>query len=208
MGRSPIARASSARRSAPEAGCLPQSIQRRLQEDRRVEILEGRIGVRISVADVAQASRAQQRVGQGMQHHVGVAVSRQSARMIDGHAAQDERTAPDQPMRPGRVARDEFEYVRHGTTSLIGNFDVVTGEMLAPTIGPTRTEEDFVSHIEQAVDHDPEGEWVFIVDGLNIHWSAGLVEWVAQRCEPDRPRGKKRESRCPEMPGDTSQLPV
>lgn len=119
-----------------------------------------------------------------------------------------ERIAPDQPMRPGQVARDEFEYVRHGTTTLIGNFDVVTGEMLAPTIGPTRTEEDFVSHIEQAVDHDPEGEWVFIVDGLNIHWSAGLVEWVAQRCEPDRPRGKKGESRCPEMPGDTSQLPV
>jgi hypothetical protein len=62
--------------------------------------------------------------------------------------------------------------------------------------------------MEQAVDHDPEGEWVFIVDGLNIHWSAGLVEWVAQRCEPDRPRGKKGESRCPEMPGDTSQFPV
>jgi transposase len=118
-----------------------------------------------------------------------------------------QRIAPDQPMRSGQVAREEFEYVRHGTTTLIGNFDVASGEMLAPTIGPTRTEEDFVGHIEQAVDRDPEGQWVFVVDGLNIHWSAGLVEWVAQRCEPDRPLGKKGEDRNLEMSGDASRLP-
>lgn len=102
-----------------------------------------------------------------------------------------ERIAPDKEVRPDQVARHEFEYVRHGTTTLIGNLDVVSGEMISPTIGPTRTEEDFVRHIEQTVATDPEGAWTFIVDGLNIHWSAGLVEWVAQRCEPDRPLGKK-----------------
>jgi transposase len=104
-----------------------------------------------------------------------------------------ERIAPDKEVRPDQIARHEFEYVRHGTTTLIGNLDVVTGRMVAPTIGPTRTEVDFIRHIEQTVATDPEAEWTFIVDGLNIHWSAGLVEWVAGRCEPDRLLGKKRQ---------------
>ena len=104
-----------------------------------------------------------------------------------------ERIAPDKEVRPDQIARHEFEYVRHGTTTLIGNFHVVTGKMVAPTIGPTRTEEDFVRHIQRTVASDPDAEWTIIVDGLNIHWSAGLVEWVAERCEPDRPLGKKRQ---------------
>ena len=106
-----------------------------------------------------------------------------------------ERIAPDKEVRPDQIARHEFEYVRHGTTTLIGNFHVVTGKMVAPTIGPTRTEEDFVRHIQRTVASDPDAEWTIIVDGLNIHWSAGLVEWLAERCEPDRPLGKKRQRR-------------
>ena len=45
-------------------------------------------------------------------------------------------------MVPGRVEAREFEYERHGTLTLIGNFHVVTGEWVAPTLGPTRTEQD------------------------------------------------------------------
>jgi transposase len=119
-----------------------------------------------------------------------------------------ERIAPTKPVRPEQVAREEFEYVRHGTTTLIGSFDVVTGQMCHATLGPTRTESDFILHIEQTVAADPDANWVFIVDGLNIHWSAGLLEWVAERCEPDRPLGKKREERDTEMSGDTSPIPV
>jgi len=104
-----------------------------------------------------------------------------------------ERIAPDKEVRPDQIARHEFEYVRHGTTTLIGNLDVVTGRMVAPTIGPTRTEVDFIRHIEQTVATDPEAKWTFIVDGLNVHWSAGLVKWVAERCGSELPLGKKRE---------------
>lgn len=85
-----------------------------------------------------------------------------------------ERIAADKPVRPEQIARQEFEYVRHGTTTLIGNRDVVSGERISPTLGPTRTEEDFVNHIQRTVASDPAGEWIFLVDGLNIHWSAGL----------------------------------
>jgi transposase len=119
-----------------------------------------------------------------------------------------ERIAPDKPVLPEQVAREEFEYVRHGTTTLIGSFDVVTGQMCHGTLGPTRTESDFVLHIEQTVAADPAANWVFLVDGLNIHWSAGLVKWVAERCEPDQPLGKKREVRDTAMSGDTSPILV
>ena len=53
------------------------------------------------------------------------------------------------PMQPGKPERIEYEYKRHGTLCLIGNWDVVTGQMIAPSIGTTRTEEDFLRHIFQ-----------------------------------------------------------
>jgi len=96
-----------------------------------------------------------------------------------------ERKHPTKPMKPGLVERQEFEYIRHGTQCLIANFQVATGQILAPSLGPTRTEEDFVAHIRQTVDTHPEAEWIFIVDQLNTHQSEGLVRFVAQRCGID-----------------------
>ena len=49
-----------------------------------------------------------------------------------------ERAAPGLPLRPGKVERREFEYIRHGTLSFMINFDVVTGEVICPSLGPTR----------------------------------------------------------------------
>jgi putative transposase len=37
-------------------------------------------------------------------------------------------------MRPGKVECREFEYIRHGTQTLIANFDVVTGEIVTEPI--------------------------------------------------------------------------
>jgi len=93
-----------------------------------------------------------------------------------------ERAAPTLPMRPGRVERREFEYVRHGTQSLIANFNVATGEVVRPSIGPTRTEADFTAHVAQTVAPDPEAGYLFIVDQLNIHQSETLVRFVAEQC--------------------------
>jgi DDE superfamily endonuclease len=93
-----------------------------------------------------------------------------------------ERKAPTHPMRPGRVERREFEYIRHGTLSLITNFEVASGQVLAPSLGPRRTEDDFAAHIAQTLDTDPQAVWVFITDQLNIHQSEALVRLVAVRC--------------------------
>jgi hypothetical protein len=92
-----------------------------------------------------------------------------------------ERIAPTKPMRPGQVERREFEYVRHGTLSLIANCDVVTGQGLSPSLGPTRTEADFAAHIARTIDSDSEGVWLFVVDQLNTHQSETLVRLVAEQ---------------------------
>jgi len=91
-----------------------------------------------------------------------------------------ERIARTIPMQPGQPARIEFEYKRHGTLCLTGNWDVVLGQMIAPTIGTTRTEEDFAWHIHNTVATDPASPWVFVVDNLNTHCSESLVRYVAR----------------------------
>src|SRR4029453_5486629 len=66
-----------------------------------------------------------------------------------------ERKHPGLSMAVGKVERREFESVRHGTRTFIVNFDVVTGQVIAPTCGPTRTEADFLAHVQQTVATDP-----------------------------------------------------
>jgi transposase len=102
-----------------------------------------------------------------------------------------ERIAPSKPMIAGKCQLLEFEYDRHGTLCLIGNFVVTTGELLRPTLGATRTEADFAGHIERTVAADPAGSWVFVVDNLNIHGSESLVKLVAEACEVATDLGKK-----------------
>jgi len=42
-------------------------------------------------ANIAQRSRAQQRIGEGVQQHVGIGVAQQPLRMRQRHAAQHQR---------------------------------------------------------------------------------------------------------------------
>ena len=105
-----------------------------------------------------------------------------------------ERIHPTRPMIPGKVELREFEYDRHGTLCLIPNFEVATGRIIAPSIGPTRTEKDFEAHIRQTIALDPDGVWVFIVDQLNTHQSESLVRLVAQECQIEDDLGVKGKS--------------
>ena len=105
-----------------------------------------------------------------------------------------ERIAATQPMQCGQVERREFEYERHGTLSLIANFDVVSGQVVSPSLGPTRTEADFAAQIGRTIDLDPEGVWLFVVDQLNTHQSESLVRLVAERCGLSEELGEKGKS--------------
>lgn len=102
-----------------------------------------------------------------------------------------EHKYPDKPVVPGKPAYVEFEYIRHGTTSLIGFFDVATGRMECPYLNTTRTEEDLVKAVGALAETDPGASWTFICDGLNTHKSEGLVCLVAELCGLDIDLGIK-----------------
>jgi transposase len=106
-----------------------------------------------------------------------------------------ERKHPDLPMKPGRVLRREFEYIRHGTLSFIVNFQVADGTVGQVSAGPTRQEEDFLAHIQRTVEAEPQiVQWHFVVDNLNTHQSESLVRYVADESDLDIDLGAKGKS--------------
>lgn len=96
-----------------------------------------------------------------------------------------ERRHPTRPPKAGFIERWESEYTRHGTLTLIANFEVATGQVITPSLGPTRTEEDFARHLAKTIDTDLEARWIFVLDQWNFHKSEALVCLVAERCELD-----------------------
>ena len=105
-----------------------------------------------------------------------------------------EHKYPDKPVIPGKAACMEFEYIRHGTTSLTGFFDVATGRMEQPCLNPTRTENDFVEALRALVETDPDASWTIVCDGLNTHKSESLVRFVAEQCGLTEDLGRKGKS--------------
>jgi hypothetical protein len=103
-----------------------------------------------------------------------------------------ERKHPGLPLAPGKVERREFEYIRHGTCTGILSRDVVSGQIIAPTLGPTRKEADFLAHLQGVVASDSEArQWHVVMDNLNIHQSESLVRWVAAESDLDIELGEK-----------------
>jgi transposase len=98
----------------------------------------------------------------------------------------NERRAETKLPQPGQVAKEEFQYTRHGTVCVTGNWHVVQGQILAPTISETRDNEDFARHIEQTIAIDPNAGWVFVVDNLNTHCGEPLVRMVADQLGIDQ----------------------
>jgi hypothetical protein len=73
----------------------------------------------------------------------------------------------------------EFEFIRHGAQTLIANFEVATDLVINPTVCQTQTEQGFPDHLRQTIATDPQAQWIFVMDQLNIHKSEALVRLVA-----------------------------
>lgn len=91
-----------------------------------------------------------------------------------------ERDGTTLPTKAGKVERREFNYIRHGTQVLTGNLHLATGKLISATIADTRTEADFVEHIERLIQSDPLADFVILCDQLNTHKSESLVRFIAQ----------------------------
>jgi transposase len=93
-----------------------------------------------------------------------------------------ERIEKDLLMRPGKIERREFEYIRHGTQTLIASFDVASGRVIKATVGDTRTEVDYLEHIQKTLQTCSDAvKWHLVMDCLNTHQSESLVRFVAEQ---------------------------
>ena len=91
-----------------------------------------------------------------------------------------ERTMPDIPMKPGRSVKREFEYIRHGTQTLIASFNVATGAIDLATVGDPRTSLDFETHVTYLLAQSPDAaKYHLVMDCLNTHQSEALVRLAA-----------------------------
>lgn len=94
-------------------------------------------------------------------------------------------------MKAGTVERREYNYIRHGTQVLTANLHLGTGKNLTPTINDTRTEQDFVLHIETLIQTDPTAAWIVTLDQLNTHKSEAIVRYIAKAIKDTQELGKK-----------------
>lgn len=92
-----------------------------------------------------------------------------------------ERDCQTAPQSKGGHQRREYEYTRHGTTTLIAATNVENGQLVNHHLRPTRTETDFVAFSKATANQLPEmDKIVFLADQLNTHLSQGLVCWIAE----------------------------
>lgn len=105
-----------------------------------------------------------------------------------------ERAHPDKPSKPGQKGRLEFEYIRHGTQTLLAGYEVGTGKVIKAHVGDTRTEEDFATLVRDIINEDPSATWIFVLDRLNTHMSEALVRLVAETAGVDFELGVKGKS--------------
>lgn len=90
-----------------------------------------------------------------------------------------ERWHPDWPVQPGRVARREFHYRRHGTLALMGCFEVATGRVLGRCYQRHRGEEflDFLQWLIPQLPHDQVLH--FVADNYATHKRRDVQDYIA-----------------------------
>jgi transposase len=100
----------------------------------------------------------------------------------------DEKTAigarsrkhPEQRVAPGRAARREFEYIRHGTISIIAALDVHSGEVLTERIvkNNSATFIQFLSMLDAHI--DPNLTVHLVLDNGSSHTSKATKKWLRE----------------------------
>jgi len=87
------------------------------------------------------------------------------------------RKHPGHPGAPGREARQEFEYRRHGTVSIIAAMDIDTGQVLTEAIehNNSATFTAFLDTLDAAI--DPGREIHLVLDNGSSHTSKHTKAW-------------------------------
>jgi transposase len=98
----------------------------------------------------------------------------------------DEKTAiaarsrkhPAQPCAPGRSVRQEFEYLRHGTVSIVAALNVRTGQVLTEPItrNDSATFQTFLTMLDQAI--EPDKQIHVVLDNGSSHVAKSTRAWL------------------------------
>jgi transposase len=107
-----------------------------------------------------------------------------------------ERETPGSPTRPGKPRRHEHRYKRHGSTVLIGVFQIHSGKVWGRFVesrdGPT-----FAAFIQEVCESVPDAPGIhFVMDQLSTHSTPKLCEVVAElsglKCDPKKVKTAKQ----------------
>ncbi|MDG0808071.1 IS630 family transposase [Cohnella rhizosphaerae] len=88
-----------------------------------------------------------------------------------------ERKHPTKSAHPGRAARYEQEYIRHGTRALLAGFEITTGHVIAQC-RKTRKAVDLMALMEELATVYPDQRVIIIWDNLNIHYDGATKRWT------------------------------
>lgn len=87
------------------------------------------------------------------------------------------RNHPSRPMKPGRVARLEFEYTRHGTRNIFAAFNIRTGQVLVE-VTEDRKLPRVIAFLNLIVASYPRGAIVIITDNINTRKGDAARAWL------------------------------
>lgn len=84
------------------------------------------------------------------------------------------------PMEPGKPARREFEYKRHGVQALLAALLVHTGEVIG-AVYDRNTRVEFLEFLERLEAEIPAGKEVHaILDNLQVHKTSEVKQWLEE----------------------------
>jgi hypothetical protein len=87
-----------------------------------------------------------------------------------------ERRYADQPMQPGMPVRREWEYIRHGTLTLMGAFDVRRGKLFG-FMSDDHKAATFIDLLNAIDFCYPTGRGHIICDNLSAHCTEDVLDW-------------------------------
>jgi transposase len=91
-----------------------------------------------------------------------------------------DRTQPMFPMRPGIPARQTYDYVRHGTTTLFAALSMLDGKVIGECM-PRHRHQEFIRFLKRVDSDTPENlELHLVVDNYCTHKHKRVKSWLAR----------------------------
>jgi len=82
--------------------------------------------------------------------------------------------------KPGKIMKQEFEYKRHGTQSLLGCFNVKTGKVFGKCYD-RHTQNDFLNFMKKIKSKYKNEKVIIVMDNLQSHKTPAVKKWLKKQ---------------------------